>query len=206
MKEIGVIDYGSGNFGSVWNALSKLDVKLHKVSSSEQLLNCSHIVLPGVGAYSAAMSQLNKMGIVEALSEEVLKKGKPFLGICVGMQILSKKGFEHGEHEGLGWIDSEVHKLDVAEYPLPHIGWNSIVNGLEASPLTKNFDQDASFYFVHSYFMKIKDSACVIAESVYSQRFTSIVSKNNIHGVQFHPEKSQFYGLKLLENFTELKC
>lgn len=203
MKTVGVIDYGSGNFGSVWNALEKLDVKLARITESRELAHCSHVVLPGVGAFGASMERLREMNILDELASEVLTKAKPFLGICVGMQLLAGKGHEHGTHDGLGWVDAEVQKLVVSDLPLPHVGWNTIASGLEASPLTKGMDADASFYFVHSFAMKLRPGTSIVAETEYGQRFPSIISKDNIHGVQFHPEKSQFYGLKLLRNFTE---
>lgn len=203
MKTIGIIDYGSGNFGSVWNAVSKLNVKMIRVTQSSELKDCSGIILPGVGAFGASMKKLHDMEIVESLTNEVLVEKKPFLGICVGMQILAKKGFEHGEHAGLGWIDGEVRRLLENNLPLPHVGWNTITSGIDTSPLTKGIDGDATFYFVHSFRLETSDSNIITLRTKYSEEFISAVSKDNIHGVQFHPEKSQFYGLKLIENFVE---
>lgn len=138
----------------------------------------------------------------DALENEVLKKGKPFLGICVGMQVLSDKGLEFGEHKGFGWIPGVVDKIDTKGFPTPHIGWNDIIIKKEI-PLLRGFKENKDFYFVHSYVFDVKNQDFIIAETEYGSLFTSIVSKDNILGIQFHPEKSQKLGQLILKNFIE---
>jgi glutamine amidotransferase len=202
---IGIINYGSGNFASVYNALSLLTKQIVEITSAKDFNKCSHIILPGVGSFDNAISKLEKLNLLEGLDEHVIKRKIPFLGICVGMQILADFGFEFGKHKGLGYVGGVVDKLDIDldNYCLPHMGWNN-VSGMENSPLFKDIDPDATFYFVHSYYFKPKDEAQKVVTTFYGKEFTAAFSADNIHGVQFHPEKSQYYGLKLLKNFIAL--
>lgn len=203
---IGVIDYGAGNFSSVYNALNAVSNKIKIVTDKKDLSECSHVVLPGVGTFGSAIARLNTMDLVDALYKNVIEKGKFFLGICVGMQLLAEKGYEFGEHSGLGFVKGRVEKLkiDYDKFSLPHMGWNDIINP-ENSPLFEGLDETASFYFVHSFHLIVEDESVKTVRTHYGAEFVSAISSGNIHGVQFHPEKSQFDGLKLLSNFVNLK-
>ncbi|MFZ6011472.1 MAG: imidazole glycerol phosphate synthase subunit HisH [Bacteroidota bacterium] len=204
MAKIGVIDYGSGNFTSVWNAISSLTEDVKVIRTAAEFDDCSHIVLPGVGAFHAAMTKVKNMNIIEALSEEVLVKKKQFLGICVGMQMLATSGTEFGASDGLGFVPGRVVKFDIDStlFSLPHIGWNNLSN-MDHSPLFDGMDDNATFYFVHSFHLQPEGNLKTV-NSDYGGEFVASLSVDNIHGVQFHPEKSQFYGLKLLRNFISL--
>lgn len=198
-----ILDYGSGNVKSVYNMLSVITREAVISNDPEIIKDATHIVLPGVGAFGASMEKIKKKIPLDILEREVLRNNKPFLGICVGMQVLAEKGYEFGEHEGLGWIAGEVVKLNAGELPLPHIGWNNI-NIIRQNHLLKQFESNQDFYFVHSYVFKEKDPHVAVAKTVYNEMFTSIINKENIFGVQFHPEKSQTAGKVLLENFLTL--
>ena len=205
---VAIIDYGSGNLRSAAKAFEKIITgkKVVVTSSVKELEASSHIVLPGVGAFADCMNGVKEIdGMVEALSEQVLVKKKPFLGICVGMQLLAKKGFEHGEHAGLGWLDATVKKIEPKDKTLkvPHMGWNNL-NLKKDSKLFAGIKEGDHAYFVHSYFIECKDSSDVLAETEYGGKVTAAVNKGNIFGVQFHPEKSQELGLKLISNFISL--
>ena len=202
--KIGVIDYGSGNFSSVWNAVNSVTTHAKVVRSEVDFEDCSHLILPGVGTFYSAMENISKMRILESLQRNVLMQKKQFLGICVGMQILGSYGTEFLESKGLSWLPGGVIKLTQTDLPLPHIGWNEI-NDSENSPLFVDIEKEATFYFVHSYHLAISDPMIKTVKSYYGQQFVAAVSSENIHGVQFHPEKSQLYGLKLLSNFISLK-
>jgi glutamine amidotransferase len=203
---IGIIDYGSGNFASVHNALQLLTKDIIAITNKDTLGKCSHIILPGVGSFGAAMSKLENMDILGSLYECVIVKKVPFLGICVGMQILADLGHEFGEHKGLGYIKGEVSKLDIDKntYSLPHMGWNNLTN-MSNSPLFDNIDENATFYFVHSYYFKVDEKKVKTVNTFYGKEFVAAFSFENMHAVQFHPEKSQLYGLKVLDNFIKLK-
>ncbi|PKP35485.1 MAG: imidazole glycerol phosphate synthase subunit HisH [Bacteroidetes bacterium HGW-Bacteroidetes-17] len=203
--KIGIIDYGSGNFTSVWNAVGSLSKEITRITKKEDFNGCSHIILPGVGAYGAAANKIFSLDLYDTLHNHVLNKKVPFLGICVGMQLLSEKGFEHGEHSGFGWVKGNVKVIEFPnmELPLPHMGWNSLTN-MNNSPLFKDIENDATFYFVHSYFLQLETTEIKTVNVEYGITFPAALSLENIHGVQFHPEKSQFYGMKLLKNFIKL--
>jgi glutamine amidotransferase len=205
MKRVGVIDYGSGNFGSVWNAMSSITADLVRVTSPDELAACSHIILPGVGAFAAAMKKIEQMGIRDELITQLTTNRKQFLGICVGMQVLSTVGQEFEVCAGLDLIKGHVEKInvDTSEFPLPHIGWNSIMNSAD-SPLFAGMEEEPTFYFVHSYCLVSEDREARPVYCEYGVRIVAAISKGNIHGVQFHPEKSQNNGLRLLQNFISL--
>lgn len=202
---IGVIDYGAGNFTSVYNALKTITEDLATVTSPAGLDAASHIVLPGVGAFGSAMKRLSALGLVDSLEYHVRGQKKPFLGICVGMQILATTGHEFGCHNGLGWIDGEVRQL--AHSRLPHMGWNEVI--LDDPPtIFGEIENGSTYYFVHSFALELAQGTSGIRTALtdYDQKFVSAVQRDNIFGVQFHPEKSQDTGLKLLKNFIELTC
>lgn len=202
-RKIGIVDYGAGNFASVWNAFKKISHDIAAVNSEIDIRSCHYLVLPGVGAFSNAMVKLNSIGISEVLKEEI-KNGKPFLGICLGMQVLASYGNEFKREKGLDIVPGEIVEMDVQNYsiPLPHIGWNNLINP-EESVLFKDIEKDDDFYFVHSYCYTPYDQSMKTVNFEYGGTFVGAFSIDNIHGVQFHPEKSQNAGLKLLHNFVK---
>lgn len=207
MGKIGVIDYGAGNFSSVWNSLSRLSNKLLRIEKGIEFEYCSHIILPGVGAYESAMNRLTELRLVDELLEHVEIKKKPFLGICVGMQLMGEKGFEFAECSGLKLVKGYVNQFDKSQHlVLPHMGWNE-VEGYEGQRLFANIDiADPTFYFVHSYHLYSDDPTVKVAYTDYGYKFISSIEKENIFGVQFHPEKSQFNGMRVLENFIKINA
>jgi len=188
MKKVCIIDYGSGNVASVFNVIKFLGYDCKVTNNLNFIRNSSHIILPGVGSYSAAMKKIKEKVSINDLENEVLIKKKPFLGICVGMQVLSTFGFEFGKFDGLDWIKGHVKKIN--HIKLPHIGWNEI-KILKESKITKNLENNQEFYFVNSFYLEPLDK-------------NSIVEKENIFGVQFHPEKSQKAGQILIKNFINI--
>jgi glutamine amidotransferase len=201
-----IIDYGSGNLRSVAKAFEYVadDSATITISSDPALLKeASHIVLPGVGAYGDCMRGLTSLpGMLDAMREQVLTQKKPFLGICVGMQMLFERGHEHGAHEGLGWLGGEVVPLAPVDTTLkiPHMGWNDLTLHSHHKLLAGISSGDHA-YFVHSYHAKCGDAANMLASTDYGQTVAAVVGQDNIMGTQFHPEKSQDTGLRLLKNF-----
>jgi len=201
-----LIDYGSGNLASAAKALAKAangKSEIITTADPDVVKDAERIVLPGVGAFADCMKGLSSVpGMVEALREKVLKDGVPFLGICVGMQLLATVGVEFGRHAGLGWIAGEVVKIAPSDPDLkiPHMGWNEL-NILTEHPLLKGIEPGAHAYFVHSFELKPTLPDDLIATTDYGGPLTAMVGNENIAGTQFHPEKSQATGLKLLENF-----
>ena len=202
-KSVCILDYGSGNVGSVLNMLQFLKYKCFVSNDPENIKKSSHIILPGVGSYGASMEKIKKSIPLDILENEVFKRKKPFLGICVGMQVLSEKGYEYGEHQGLGWIKGEVNKLETNNLPLPHIGWQEI-QIIKSSPIFLNIKNSIDFYFLHSFVLKVKDENLIISKSNYNENFCSAIQSKNVFGVQFHPEKSQKAGMQLLNNFLNI--
>lgn len=199
-----IIDYGIGNLTSVKNALALLGITAIISNNIENIQRASHLILPGVGAFGEGMHNLRERNLLSVLNDEVMQKKKKILGICLGMQLFASKGFEYGEHDGLGFISGDVMKLDVpAELRLPHIGWNN-VSVSKTHQLTKNFDHEPIFYFVHSYHLVPKDPSVVAGTASYGKEFAVIIEKENIYGAQFHPEKSHSDGLQILKNFVTL--
>lgn len=200
---IAIIDYGMGNKYSVFNALNYLGIDCLITNKKEEIEKCDRIILPGVGAFGAAMETLENSGLKQVLDDEVLKKAKPFLGICLGMQLVAEYGHEKGYYKGLGWIKGEVVKLetDGSNLKIPHVGWNDIIIKKNV-PLLEGIKKEKAFYFVHSYVFKSEDENEIVAVCNYGQNFTAIVWKDNIFATQFHPEKSQKNGLIVLENFS----
>ena len=201
--KIALIDYGSGNIQSAYKALelvSNYKKKISVISNSKDLLKVDKIILPGVGAFADCMKGLKSIsGMIDILNEVVLEKKKPFLGICVGMQLLATEGKEKGNHKGLGWIPGKVIKIKKKNrIKIPHMGGNT-VKIISKHPILKRKKFES--YFVHSYNFVCKDKKNILATCSYQQNITAIVGKENIIGTQFHPEKSQKIGLEILKNF-----
>jgi glutamine amidotransferase len=203
---IAVVDYGAGNVKSVVNALELIKQKPIVTRDPDELTRASAIILPGVGAFGDCMNKIRKYNLVEPLEEIILKEKKPFLGICIGMQILAEKGLEKGEHEGLAWVRGTVKKMvpNEKKYRIPHMGWNDITYNKKCL-LFNEITQAPAFYFVHSYHLEVDgpDADAVVATCWHGMHVTVAVQKDNIFGVQFHPEKSQEEGIKLLKNFIK---
>jgi imidazole glycerol-phosphate synthase subunit HisH len=201
-----ILDYGSGNVKSVYNLFVSLAPHVMISNEVAEIEQATHIILPGVGAFAAAMRRINETLPLAQLREQVLHQKKPFLGICVGMQVLMETGFEFGEHAGLGWLPGRVEKLESQNLPLPHIGWNNIrvCPDQARSPLLQGLENDPDFYFVHSYIVQPQQAQHKQAVTDYGQDFCSVIVHENIHGVQFHPEKSQRAGIRLAKNFLAL--
>lgn len=199
---IGIVDYGLGNILSVYHALETVGADVAICTHPKELIGVERIVLPGVGAFRDCMANLTARGFVEALETAVLGQGKPILGICLGMQAMARCSFEGGEYQGLGWVESDVVGLKPADSSLrvPHIGWNDI-QYQQDSPLFKGLPPLPDFYFVHSFYMKCDHESDVAATCDYGGIVTAAIRKENIFATQFHPEKSQDYGLRVLENF-----
>ncbi len=201
---IAIIDYGVGNLSSVGNALKSIGVEAEITNDPAKIRAADKIILPGVGAFKAGMENLQKLKLVEILQEEVMVKKKPFLGICLGMQLIFTKSYEDGETKGLGWIKGEVVRFDVEKQGLcvPHIGWNEVQCDTN-SLLFKDGPEIQHFYFVHSFY-PIPEEKISIGVCNYGIDFTAVLQKENIFATQFHPEKSQHEGLELLRRFAVL--
>lgn len=203
---ITLIDYGVGNIFAFQNVYKRLDIPTKIAKTPADLEDAQKLILPGVGAFDYAMAQLNSSGMRQKLDELVLDKKIPIIGICVGMQMMGNRSDE-GTSEGLKWIDADIIKFDEnliqQRTKLPHMGWND-VNPIEGHPLFEGLEQEAIFYFLHSFYFKCKNAVDSIAISDYGIPFTSAVNAKNVYGIQFHPEKSHQYGEKLLHNFAKL--
>ncbi len=199
--KIAIVDYGMGNISSVANTLSRLDCNVLITNDIKEIKIADGLILPGVGAFGKAVENLKSLNLFESLKEIVLKEKKPILGICLGMQLLADFSNERGKHEGLGLIHGEVKKIntDGKNLLLPHVGWNS-VDIITKSPLYNEIENKSSFYFVHSYYYEC-DEKYVFGKTSYGGPITVSIQKDNIFGVQFHPEKSQTNGMILLDNF-----
>lgn len=207
-KRVIVIDYGSGNLRSVFKALESVcsalsDVELIVSSSAKDIANASHIILPGVGAFADCRAGLFDLpGMHEAIDRAVLEEKRWFLGICVGMQLLADIGFEHGAHSGLRWIHGAVKAIpEDLQLKIPHMGWNNVTFKNPDNVLFEGIENNTDMYFVHSYYFVPEDKKNVIATTHYGIDIPAIIAKENITGVQFHPEKSQKAGLQFLANF-----
>ncbi|MBZ7948749.1 imidazole glycerol phosphate synthase subunit HisH [Campylobacter sp. RM9929] len=199
---IGVIDYGAGNLNSVLKALEKIGIENFLICKKEDFSKAKKLILPGVGSFKDAMTYLKKIDFIEPLKEEVLQIKKPILGICLGMQLFLEKGYEGGICNGLGFLEGEVVEFERTNLKIPHMGWNDL-EILKQEPLYKDISLLNDFYFVHSFYVKC-DEKFISAKAHYGHKFTASIQKDNIFGVQFHPEKSQILGLRLLENFSRL--
>ena len=196
-----IVDYGVGNTYSVLNAIRALNYRRVKISNqSNEVFAADALILPGVGAFEACISNLRQRHLDEILNEAVMAKHKPILGICVGMQLMADASEENGLHTGLGWIPGRVVKLNLpTSYVVPHVGWNDL-QVIQESPLFSHTDEASHFYFDHNSHYQCDDEF-VVATTDYARPLTAAIAHNHIHGVQFHPEKSQTNGLKLFRCF-----
>ncbi len=202
---IAIIDYGVGNLFSLAGSLKKLDLDAVVTSDPSEIKKCDRIILPGVGAFGDAAEKLFNSGLADVILDEV-KEGKPLMGICLGMQLLFEKSFEYGEHKGLGLIPGSVVPLDdvlKGSLKVPHIGWNALDIKKPDNPLMKYTKQGDYMYYVHSFYADTEPDY-VLATSEYGFEVTGAVSKGNVYGTQFHPEKSGNDGLKILKAFSEI--
>ena len=206
---IAVIDYGVGNLFSLLSSLNYVGLDTKLTNDIEEIKNAKGIILPGVGAFRDAIGNLEKYGLKETLISEA-KKGKPFLGICLGMQMLFEKSYEYGEYEGLGLINGTVGEIkkyipENSDLKIPHMGWNSLIinERFKDDKILKDVDNNEYVYYVHSYFAKT-DMKNIVTYSEYGTKIPGIVKNENVYGMQFHPEKSGDTGLKLLKNWGEL--
>jgi len=209
MQRIALINYGSGNLRSAEKALVRLadgNSEIVVTDDPDVIAVADRLVLPGVGAFAACMGALEaRTGVIEAMTEAVHGRGAPFLGICVGMQLLASRGLEFGETPGLDWIGGDVRRLDDGGDPsikIPHMGWNGLT-GVSGGPLFDGLRDGQTVYFTHSFAFFPKDEADVAAYVEHGERFPAAVARGNVAGVQFHPEKSQASGLNLLARFLE---
>tara|TARA_B100000686_G_C16782868_1_gene973152 strand:- start:157 stop:786 length:630 start_codon:yes stop_codon:yes gene_type:complete len=206
MRVVAIIDYGLGNILSAQKSFQKVindmnfNAKAIITNKPKDIANSSHIVLPGQGAFKTCMTNLTNIpGMIEELENKVLIKGVNFLGICIGMQLLADISYENGEHKGLGWIRGMIKKIPSKNLKLPHMSWNEVKITKKNSLLSSKEKMD--FYFVHSYYFDCLNDENVFGTTNYGINFTSFVAKENIYGVQFHPEKSSSQGLELIKNF-----
>ena len=200
-----IVDYRMGNTGSVKRKLDRIGVDSKISFAPNDIASADKLILPGVGNFKKAMENLDSLNLLEVLNEAVLVKKKPILGICLGMQLMAKCS-EEGHANGLGWFDAEVVRFKVSDqvkFKIPHTGWNEI-KLVKDSVLNNKVSHGAEFYFVHSYFMKCSEQKDILHETTYEESFTSAIEKENIYGVQYHPEKSHSVGEQLLRNFINL--
>ncbi len=198
---IAIVNYGIGNLDSVSRALSKCGAEAVVTSRAEDIESAQGIILPGVGSFGEAMQNLREGGLLPVLHRRVMEAHRPTLGICLGFQMFTRHS-EEGDAEGLGWIDGATRRFRVPE-KIPHMGWNDL-SVRKASPLLDDVSPSACFYFAHSYCVVCHEAEAILATSEYGGEFVSAVAKNNLFGVQFHPEKSHAGGLRLLSNFVRL--
>ena len=203
---ITIVDYGVGNIQAFVNIYKELGIPYSLAKTKDELNNASKIILPGVGHFDFAMKKLTDSGMIEMLHHKVLQEKIPVLGICVGMQIMAQSS-EEGKLDGLNWITGKVKKIDTSALLqntlLPHMGWNTI-EIKQYSTLFHDFQSDPDFYFLHSYVMECQDKNNILATTEYGEEITVIVQKDNIYGIQFHPEKSHQIGVQFLNNFVNL--
>ncbi|MBM4031650.1 MAG: imidazole glycerol phosphate synthase subunit HisH [Planctomycetes bacterium] len=199
---IAIVDYGLGNLKSVKSALDRLGVEAVITSEAAAILGADGVIFPGVGAFQRAMENLGKLGLVEPL-EQFAASGRPFLGICLGLQLLFGESSEHGRHEGLNVIPGKVVRFGAADLKVPHMGWNQ-VRQERSSPLFEGVPDESFFYFAHSYYAQPDEAGVAIGATEYGVRFASAVQEGNVFATQFHPEKSGPTGLRMLGNFCRL--
>jgi glutamine amidotransferase len=198
---IAVVDYGAGNLASVVNALERIGAPVRVTSSRDEILSAEGVIVPGVGAAADTMKHLHSLEL-EPVIRRVISQGTPFLGICMGMQVLMTSSFEGGEHQCLDLIPGHVRKLPSGQ-PIPHMGWNQVWQ-TTTSPLFEGIPNGAEFYFVHSYYVDPVDASWAGGRTDYGLEFPSVLIRDNVLATQFHPEKSGKWGLKLLANFVDI--
>lgn len=200
-----VVDTGCANIGSILSMFRKIGVKAISTSNHHEILNAEKLILPGVGHFDTGMKSINKLNIIDSLNQSVIIKKTPILGICLGMQMMCNKS-EEGVELGLGWVDAEVKSFKnniIREKKIPHMGWNN-VSIIRSNPIIDINEDTQRFYFVHSYFVNCNDESNIISKTNHGIDFISSFQKENIFGVQFHPEKSHKYGMNLLKNFSNI--
>jgi imidazole glycerol-phosphate synthase subunit HisH len=197
-----IVDYGLGNLRSVAGAVERLGYVPQVTARPEDIEAAEKLVLPGVGAFGDGMRNLAARGLIEPLTRAVVGRRTPVIGICLGAQLMARRSHELGVHEGLGWIDAVVDLIDPVdpELRVPHVGWNELRQRRD-DPLFKEIPQGSLFYFVHSYHIQCATDEVVLGDFEYGRRLTAVIRRDNICGTQFHPEKSQLMGLRLLGNF-----
>ncbi|MGE5702247.1 MAG: imidazole glycerol phosphate synthase subunit HisH [Clostridia bacterium] len=198
---IGIVDYGMGNLYSISKALERLGYSYSFVSDAAKLDSFGGLLLPGVGAFGDAMRNIRELGLDEAL-RDYAKSGKPMLGICLGMQLLFTQSEEHGQHEGLGLLSGDVVRFQ-GDYKIPHMGWNQLTVKQPEHPLMAGLNDGEYVYFVHSFHVRVNNPQELLATTDYFQEVTAIVGRDNVYGMQFHPEKSGETGMRLLDNFAK---
>ncbi len=203
MTMIAIIDYGMGNLRSVSKAFERLGHTVNVTRDPRVIADASHVVLPGVGAFPDCMRNLEQMGLVDPI-RQALSSGKPFLGICLGLQLLFTESEEFGLHKGLGWIRGRVVRFKTNGLKVPHMGWNSL-NRKKPTPVLDGLPADAMVYFVHSYYVAPDDPSLIATTTEYGMPFASSITVGNVFACQFHPEKSQAVGLMLLRNFAQCR-
>ena len=204
---VAIIDYGSGNLRSAAKAFERVSTdsgirtRVTVTAEADEIFLADRIVLPGVGAFADCLAGLDRLpGVREALYEVVIEAGRPFLGICVGMQLMAKSSYENGTHQGLGWLTGEVVALPKDAVKVPHMGWNELVIRAK-HPVLEGIQDGKDFYFVHSYHLHSEDEREILASTEYGVSICALVGRDNMIGTQFHPEKSQAAGLKFISNF-----
>ncbi|MEK2645197.1 imidazole glycerol phosphate synthase subunit HisH [Bdellovibrio sp. BCCA] len=202
--DVTIIDYGSGNIASVVNMVKRIGYSATVAKDPRELSGAARVILPGVGAFDAGMQKLREREFIDPLTKLAFEAKIPFLGICLGSQLLGRSS-EEGKELGLGWLDFECRKfIPEGNLKVPHMGWN-FVSTRNMCAVTRDLPQDPRFYFVHSYYMDVHDSSQVLFNTYYGHDFASGVVKENIYGVQFHPEKSHKFGMSLLRSFLEAR-
>ncbi len=205
MDTIVIVNYGMGNLHSVYTQCKRIGYEPIISSDPADIKIADKLILPGVGQFAKGMEKLNQLNLIDVLSEKVFQQNIPILGICLGMQLLSKKS-EEGNVSGLGWIDAETNRFRINnthKYKIPHMGWNNVFTK-NKSPILHGISESDEFYFVHSYHLECNTEDIIIGKTDYGYRFVSAIQENNIYGTQFHPEKSHDSGLMILKNFIEI--
>lgn len=200
---ITIVDYQMGNLRSVQKAIEKVGGEAKISSDADEIATAEKLILPGVGAFGDAMAELRRRDLCQPI-RDFIDTDRPFLGICLGLQLLFERGFEHGNHEGLGVLQGEVVRFDLpSHYKVPHMGWNTVIKRSDA-PILASTPDDSHFYFVHSFYVVPTDASVIALECDYGGKFCAMVRRNNLFATQFHPEKSQENGLTLLREFHSL--